>query len=814
MGKTKTAKTSSKKQPQAKASGDGSVRRKSSQLNWADRLLQNHWFTLLFALPPLLIITWIEIPKAAIDEIPFLFAPPTSKVLFVLISAFLAFVAYSARGSYPWTWILLAINPLFIINGIHTVDFYIKAIWISTVIAATLIFSKRLTPVSNTLEFKWHELFWLGYLLIGTLAMAWSVVPRLGFERLVYLMYPVAGYLIGRRIRFWKSTVFWNVFAGVALVVSIIGMLQWWVGEGLLSFSWIMSAGLPSSTLSYRAYVSTYLVVTLPFLLWFMFSQHIKSPGHMLFATLSFVTTFVFLIYSRARSGWVGIFMALGVMFLVVMYQKVIKQKQWTWRQVLIGGLGSAAVFLMIYIIYATGKLISVIIGYGIIAFVMLVVYLYSAQQWRRNWHIVAVLTLSLTAALSVIPPNQILLERDVSVQKLRTTPKVDVVSAVSTIEAILRGGRSDRFDFWNASRRMLFEKSLRGEYEHPFKMPMWLTGAGIGQFPIYVPYYWGLLHLLGAEIHNDWVQAFVETGIVGLLFWVSVPIALLFYAFRNSHKGIMIAAIGGIFAWIFSTQTDFLTPRIYGALWVGGIAAIIYGESRMMTVIRIHLSWWKRAYPVLRRLAGLYFIWLAFGYYIMAQNDRYIYTALTQGKPPADKLVDLLFSHERFGSVWDGIGKYLIFQPISDLARAIALQMQKVQDAQQRAGFQKIQAKLAKGILEMHPYNFNAYAVLTDAAFREGRYKEALEYNNKYLEIKPDDAQMWLFKSQTLLMLGDSLEAARAAYKGLQLGPENPQALQFWQLRIAPKYREIVLQEQKQQAGTDTVRTPQVAQP
>lgn len=765
------------------------------QGNWADRLLQNHWFTLLFTLPPLFLITQIEIPKAAADEIPFLFAPPTSTMLLILLVAFLGFVAYQARQSYPWTWMLLAINPLFIINGIHTVDFYIKAIWISLVLATTFIFARQKWQVSDTLEFKWHELFWLGYLLVGTIALFWSIVPRLGIERLLYLMYPVAAYLIGRRTFFWRSTVFWNIYAGVALVVSTIGICQWWFGEGMLSFSWIMSAGLPSSTLSYRAYVSTYLVVTLPFLLWFAFSRHIRNASHLLFALLSFATTFTFLFYSRARSGWMGLFAAFGVMFLVVLYQKVIRQKQWTWKQVLIGGLGSVAIALIVYGIYAAERAVSLLLAYGIVSFLALVIYIFTSEHWRRNWHILALLTMSFTVSLSIVPPNKTLLERDVSVQKLRTTPKVDVVKAFSSIEQILRGGRSDRFDFWNASRRMLFEKSLRGEYEHPLKMPMWLTGAGIGQFPIYVPYYWGLLHLLGAEIHNDWVQAFVETGIFGLIFWVSVPIALLFYAFRNSHKGILIAAIGGIFAWIFSTQTDFLTPRIYGALWVGGIAAIIYGESSMMTVLRLRLSWWNRAYPILRRLAGVYFILLAIGYYIMAVNDRKIYTALTQGKPPVDVLVKELFSHEQFGSVWDGIGKYLIFQPISDLARAIAMQFQNNQNVDQKA-IRAVQADLARGILEMHPYNYNAYAVLTDIAFREGRYKEALEYNEKYLQIKPDDAQMWLFKSQTLLALGDSLEAARAAYRGLQLAPENPQALQFWQYRISPQYQEMVLKE------------------
>lgn len=697
----------------------------------------------------------------------------------MLLWTILATVAIFFTVRAPWT--LIATNPLYIVNGVHTIDFYIKAIYIGIVYALTFFFVKNNRDKKEGITFTLPDLFWLAYMVWGFVALFWSIYWKVGFERLLYLNYGIAAYIIGKQTEFWRSATFWRVYVTTALVIGTIGIISFLFGgdtkelqamtksisslswRQILSFDWIMSAGRPSSTLAYRAYAGTYLATALPFLLWYMFSRFVQTPGQFIYAAASFIATFTMLVQIRARSGWMGAvaaFVGMAVIFTA--------QKRWV-----------------------TIRFRQFAIGSAVVAVIMI-----------------------------MLPASGFLLEGDTNPQRLKGTGKEDVVSAVSTIKNVVAFGRSDRFDFWTMSKNMLFGTNTFGKYAGPANTPAWMFGIGIGQFPMHVPMYSTILHNLGAEIHNDWIQSFVELGVIGFITFNGFMLMMLYYAIRGSQKGILLACVGGILAWLFATQTDFLTPRIYGAVWVGAMVAIITVEGGIPSLFTLrNISW----HPALRIVAGIFFVWMTFAWAVTMWVDRQIYGTLTSNAGPnrgvpANVLPDLIFSKDipdrpetaQYGiakfltSVTGtsmlnlGIGKYLIFSPILDFSKLINDQAMKVGQEQpaQRVIYDSIIVKTSRILLELHPTNYNTYGVLSDIYYRNRSLDTTLMYADMYVHYRPDEWNGWLYKAEISLNRGDSASAARFVYKAMQANGDVPQPQTFWYLRLTEKWRSAAVNE------------------
>jgi hypothetical protein len=658
----------------------------------------------------------------------------------------------------PWT--ILAANPLYILNGVHTVDFYIKAVYIgiTMVLAYLVVPSNRKSgePLHITLP----ELFMAIYLLMGVASVAWSINPSLSSERAIYfLSYGVGAYLLAKQTKFWRYSSFWNAYVAVALVVGIIEMLMYFLGgratmdaplstisfRQLIAFDWIMSAGRPSTTLAYRAYAGTWMATALPFLLWFMFSKHIKSLSHFLFAGSAFVAVFVATFEIRARSAWIGVGVSFGMMAILF-----VLQRRWT---------------VMKFKPYAAGLFIA-----GII--------------------------------IASLPMSQDLLDLDTNPQALKGTSKENVGNALVTISNFSKVGQNDRFDFWSMSKRIVFEKSSRDRYEHPFGIPAWILGVGLNQFPLYVPMYTPILHNLGAEVHNDWIQAFVELGPIGFIGYCGFMLALLYYALRDSRaNSLMLAAVGGILAWVFATQTDFLQARVYGLIWVAAMAAMVVVESDAHPIITIRSIPWS---PWLRRAGGLFILYAVVGWGITMWCDRQIYVMLTKGEP-VDVIADRIYNPNNWNAYQHGIGKYLIFSPISDMSRALGMQVDKLtaqNDTQAARGLQEIQKKVLNELLAMHPTSYAFLGTLSDMNYRQGNFKEALEYAKRFLEMKPDDWNTTLYCAQVQLEMKDSINAGKTIYRAVQLAPNQGLVQEFWQNRISPQIQAEVLRQMEGRTG------------
>jgi O-antigen ligase len=112
-----------------------------------------------------------------------------------------------------------------------------------------------------------------------------------------------------------------RVLAAVGVVVSVIGILE---ARGLDASWFPLSNGRPSATFAYRNFAAAYLIVSLPLvaLLWIRPKQHSDLPLGIIASTLMLT----FLVYTRTRGAWVGLFLALAITLLLAVYAK------WRWK--------------------------------------------------------------------------------------------------------------------------------------------------------------------------------------------------------------------------------------------------------------------------------------------------------------------------------------------------------------------------------------------------------------------------------------------------------------------------------------------------
>lgn len=616
-------------------------------------------------------------------------------------------VVQSRLFSQPWPWIVLALNPVLITGGVFHPDPYIKIIFIAAVLGCTLLFYPWRNREATELSFTMPELCWLGYMAWGALAIIWSAHSLIALERWLYLLLPTAAYVVGKQTQFWRSALFWNVFTGVALVVSVIGMCMYLFAGTPFGFDWILSAGRPSSTLSYRAYAGTYLVLTLPFLAWFMASRFVRSVPHFVFVALSFVAASAFLVYTRARSEWLGIAVAFVVMAGIAVVQRRLPQVRF--KPLLAG----AALLVLV---------------------------------------------------LSLLPPSAAMLQNDSQYQKLEGTGKESVAGALSGALDFLESG-GDRGVLWGMARSIAFEPTVQGHYEGPMGTPHWVFGTGLGQYPILTAPHGYIAYILGTEVHNDWLQAFLELGPVGFLLITAFAASLLVYAWKARHKGVMIAALGGLVAWIFSTQTDFVVMRVYGVVWIAAIAAIVHGESSMPTLLRVPMGKDMRATG--RKLWGLVFVWIAVAYGITMSADNTVYTALVNHDRPLGEVVnDVIPAYER------GMGKYLLFTGFSQLSSTLA-GMNSTDKL-----LYDLQEKVSLALLAMHPTNIESLMRLRDAHAKRDDYAKFVEVNGQYLQLRPKEADAWRLQAEAHILLKDTTQGFELMQHALSLAPKDAQVL------------------------------------
>lgn len=215
-------------------------------------------------------------------------------------------------------------------------------------------------------------------------------------------------------------------------------------------------------------------------------------------------------------------------------------------------------------------------------------------QNRRRVVVIIGMIVLTIILAITVKPPAQVAEEM---------TNKADLSQIVLKIL-----DPHNRLDFWRESLGIT----------DPF------IGVGFGNLPIVATLSEpeARVKTLNWEVHNDYLQAYVDLGIPGVLIFTLTFVLLIWLAWEGRTRGLILAAGAAIIGLTLMQFTTFTSEKISAQIWIAGVAAILNSQTRNKPFFRIRLPEWSM-------LGGNYLItlWLflfavAVGYTIRGDQE------------------------------------------------------------------------------------------------------------------------------------------------------------------------------------------------
>jgi len=189
-------------------------------------------------------------------------------------------------------------------------------------------------------------------------------------------------------------------------------------------------------------------------------------------------------------------------------------------------------------------------------------------QNRRRVLLIIGVIFFLILLAITVKPPEQTIEGMGRSKAKFSKT----VVNILDP---------NARIKFWQESLGLT----------DPF------FGAGFGNLPIVAtPFTPGAqVKTLNWEVHNDYLQAYVDLGIPGVLLFTLTFILLIRLAWKGRTHGLILAAGASIVGLTLMQFTTFTSEKISTQIWIAGVAAILNSQAGKKPLFRMHLPAWSK---------------------------------------------------------------------------------------------------------------------------------------------------------------------------------------------------------------------------
>lgn len=168
-----------------------------------------------------------------------------------------------------------------------------------------------------------------------------------------------------------------------------------------------------------------------------------------------------------------------------------------------------------------------------------------------------------------------------------------------------------------NPQQRMSFWKPCLGITDP-------VLGSGFGNFPIVATPFLRRAEVktLNWEVHNDYLQAYVDLGIPGAVLFILFFVFLLRLAWKGRGKGLFLAAGASVVGLAVMQFTTFTSEKISTQIWFAGVAAILNYKPGSKPMFRINTPSWLL--PGLNYLvaAWLFLYAIAIGYTIRGDKE------------------------------------------------------------------------------------------------------------------------------------------------------------------------------------------------
>ena len=123
------------------------------------------------------------------------------------------------------------------------------------------------------------------------------------------------------------------------------------------------------------------------------------------------------------------------------------------------------------------------------------------------------------------------------------------------------------------------------------------LLGAGFGNFPILLTPHSYIkeegVKALNWEVHNDYLQVYVDLGIPGLILFCLVVGLLLGLAWRGRGDGLILASGAAVAGLAIMPVTTFTAEKVSTLVWIAGVAAILNSQTWIRPLFTKDISRW-----------------------------------------------------------------------------------------------------------------------------------------------------------------------------------------------------------------------------
>jgi len=302
--------------------------------------------------------------------------------------------------------------------------------------------------------------------------------------------------------------------------------------------------------------------------------------------------------------------------------------------------------------------------------------------------------------------------------------------------------------------------------------------GAGFGNFPVVATpsTAQGLVKTLNWEVHNDYLQAFVDLGLVGFLLFAAACGLLLRGAWRGRNTGTGLAAGAAAIGMLFMQFTTFTSEKVSSLIWFAGIAAVINTPERKHPLLSLPV--WPGFSRLASRLAGLLLLFLAAAAALAIRSDRRFrqiseeaaeaaamgHAAGEESSPQKKQRIYLLYRQRReivMAELDDLRENYLPWSWFDANMRHISLH--QLAEISMDLGDAYHADFFSREALRLHPHDRTCITFLAYNALREGRTVDAEHWLERGMQVFGCDPYLPFFCEKLAAVLEKRGDTKRA---------------------------------------------------
>lgn len=284
------------------------------------------------------------------------------------------------------------------------------------------------------------------------------------------------------------------------------------------------------------------------------------------------------------------------------------------------------------------------------------------------------------------------------------------------------------------------------------------MLGAGFGNFPIAATPYLRKAEAkaLNWEVHNDYLQAYVDLGVPGVLLFVMTWALLIRMAWKRRKKGMLLAAGASVTALIVMQFTTFTAEKVSTQLWMAGVAAIINSPPGRRLLFE------KRLPSVIAPACNYLTVLLLFAYAVGVAYTIRGDLAFRRIRP---RVMEVL----TYRKVLENPGNY---------------SPREVEYVREKEPYARLQLRvrmmeLARKVLPTMPLDINMRHIsshqLAGLALSLKEYEAADIFAARALEMHPNDRNSLMILIQVALNRGDLEAALKYLERGVETFGYNP---------------------------------------